>query len=94
MWHRIDADGDSWRVTSFEDDRRRAVRTVVFHCLSNSQRPYRVVEVPDDLMTDGDLGRLSAGDMQRLFDRAHTMDFSHDASASPRHRGYGDPPDR
>jgi hypothetical protein len=92
MWHRIDADGDSWRVTNFEDDRRRAVRTIVFHCLSNSQRPYRVVEVPDEVLGDGGLDRLSKTQFAELFSRSHTMDFSHDASASPLSRGYGDPP--
>jgi hypothetical protein len=92
MWRRIDADGDNWRVTSFEDDRRRAVRTVVFHCLSNTQRPYRVVEVPDDLLDDDGVDGLSTERLGELFSRAHAMDYSHDASASPRSRGYGDPP--
>jgi hypothetical protein len=27
-----------------------------------------------------------------LFERSHVMDFSHDRSASPLSRGYGDPP--
>lgn len=92
MWHRIDADGHSWRVTSFEDDRRRAVRTVVFHCLSNTQRPYRVVEVPDEVMGDGDIGSLPKGRLGELFGRSHTMDYSHDVAANPLSRGYGDPP--
>lgn len=92
MWHRIDADGHSWRVTSFEDDRRRAVRTLVFHCLSNTQRPYRVVEVPDEVMGDGDVGSLSRDKLGQLFDRSHTMDYSHDVAANPLSRGYGDPP--
>jgi hypothetical protein len=92
MWRRIDADGDSWRVTNFEDDRRRAVRTVVFHCLSNSQRPYRVVEVPDEMLDDRGVDGLSKDHLASLFGRAHAMDYSHDASASPRNRGYGDPP--
>jgi hypothetical protein len=83
MGHRIDADGDSWRVTSFEDDRRRAVRTVVFHCLSNTQRPYRVVEVPDDVMGEDSLDSLSETQLGELFRRAHTMDYSHDGAAEP-----------
>jgi hypothetical protein len=91
MGHRIQADGDSWRVTSFEDDRRRAVRTVVFHCLSNSQRPYRVIEVPDSLAPDG-IDGMSSDQLTELFSRAHTMDYSHDVAASPASRGYGDPP--
>jgi hypothetical protein len=89
---RIEADGHTWRVTSFEDDRRREVRTVVFHCLSNSQRPYRVIEVPDHVLGEREPGSLSGDELTRLFDGAHTMDYSHDASASPASRGYGDPP--
>jgi hypothetical protein len=92
MWRTIDADGDSWRVTSFEDDRRRAVRTLVFHCLSNTQRPYRVVEVPDGTLEGDDVGSLSKELLGDLFRRTHAMDFSHDRSASPLSRGYGDPP--
>jgi hypothetical protein len=92
MPHRIDADGDSWRITNYEDDRRRAVSTVVFHCLSNSQRPYRVVEVPDELWPAGGIDTLSGSDLLEMFNRSHAMDYSHDASASALHRGYGDPP--
>ncbi|HSJ24491.1 MAG TPA: hypothetical protein VK929_07490 [Longimicrobiales bacterium] len=92
MWRRMDADGDSWRVTSFEDDRRRAVRTVVFHCLSNTQRPYRVVEIPDDMLGDDGVDGLSSREMDDLFRRTHSMDYSHDRSASPGSHGFGDPP--
>jgi hypothetical protein len=92
MPHRIKADGDTWRVTNYEDDRRRAVRTVVFHCLSDSQRPYRVVEVADDVLGGRELDGLSGDELTRLFDRSHTMDYSHDASAHPIDHGYGDPP--
>jgi hypothetical protein len=80
MPHRIEADGDTWRVTNYEDDRRRAVRTVVFHCLSNSQRPYRVVEVPDALLGDRDLDSLSQDELIRMFERSQTMDYSHAAA--------------
>jgi hypothetical protein len=88
----LSADGDTWRVTSTGDDPRRDVRTLVFHCLSNSQRPYRVVEVPPDVLGDRELDAVSDLELGALFDRAHAMDYSHDASASPLSRGYGDPP--
>jgi hypothetical protein len=80
MPHQIEADGHTWRVTNFEQDRRREVRTIVFHCLSNSQRPYRVVEVPDDIMGDREIGGLSAEELARMFDQSQTMDYSHDAA--------------
>jgi hypothetical protein len=88
----IEADGDTWRVTNYEDDRRRAVRTVVFHCVSNSQRPYRVIEVADDAFEAGDIGEVPADQLAAMFAKAHTMDYSHDSAANPINRGYGDPP--
>jgi hypothetical protein len=89
---KLSADGDTWRVTSSGDDARRDVRTVVFHCLSNTQRPYRVVEVPDEVMGERPLENVPDGELAGLFERSHVMDFSHDRSASPLSRGYGDPP--
>lgn len=85
------ADGDQWRVTTDEHDSRRSVRTVVFHCLSNPLRPYRVVELPET-MAQGDVGAASDRELAGLFARSHTMDFSHDVAANPESHGYGDPP--
>lgn len=86
------ADGDNWLVTRDENDRRRAVHTFVFHCVSDSQRPYRVIEVPEDAFAGKDLATLSEEELRALFDRTHTMDYSHDRAASPRDHGYGDSP--
>lgn len=72
------ADGDTWRVSSDAHDSERAVHTVVFHCVSNSQRPYRVVEVPDPVMGDRDLDSMKEPELTELFGRSQTMDFSHD----------------
>ncbi|CAN5891452.1 hypothetical protein BH23GEM9_BH23GEM9_01920 [soil metagenome] len=88
----LSADGDTWRVTSSGDDPRRDVRTVVFHCLSNTQRPYRVVEIPPGLLGGRDLEGIADDELSALFDRTHTMDYSHDTAASPLSHGYGDPP--
>lgn len=81
MPDRIHADGDTWHVTSDDDDPRRDVRTVVFHCVSNSQRPYRVVEVPPSVMSDRSPDALREDELGELFQRSHTMDFSHDPGA-------------
>jgi hypothetical protein len=86
------ADGDTWRVTSEGHDPRRAVRTVVFHCLSDTMRPYRVVEVPAEMMTDREVDSASTDELTALFSRSHTMDYSHDVAANPESHGYGDPP--
>lgn len=91
MHDQFRADGDTWRVTSSGQDARRAVRTVVFHCVSNSSRPYRVVEIPDGLAAR-EVEHASEDELAALFDRSHTMDYSHDAAANPESHGYGDPP--
>jgi hypothetical protein len=86
------ADGDTWRVSSDAHDSERAVHTVVFHCVSNGQRPYRVVEVPDPVLEGRDIDSLKEPELTELFGRSQTMDFSHDEAAEPDSHGYGDPP--
>ena len=85
-------DGDTWRITSDGVDARRSVRTIVFHCISNATRPYRVVELPESLLQSRSSESLSEEDLTELFGRSHTMDYSHDAAANPESHGYGDPP--
>lgn len=86
------ADGDTWRVTSEGHDPQHAVQTVVFHCVSNSQRPYRVVQVPEALLGNRHVDSLGESELSELFGRTHTMDFSHDAASNPASHGFGDPP--
>jgi hypothetical protein len=86
------ADGDTWRVTSEERHPERAVRTIVFHCVSNTQRPYRVVEVPEPVLGELRVEELGDEELEGLFRRSQTMDFSHDAAAHPESHGYGDRP--
>ena len=92
MREAIHADGDTWRVTDTDHDHRRAVHTLVFHCLSDIQRPYRVLEVPGSQLGARAVDSLSEDELRGLFERAHTMDYSHDAAANPESHGYGDPP--
>jgi hypothetical protein len=80
----IRADGDEWRVTRDEHDRRRAVDTIVFHCVTNTQRPYRVLELPDAALAGRGLDTLSDQELLDLFHRTHVMDYTHDRAASPR----------
>jgi hypothetical protein len=75
---KVKMDGDTWQVTSGGYDERPGVRTFVFHCLSNSQRPYRVVEVPGPLVQDRGLDDVGDSELSDLFNRSGTMDFSHD----------------
>jgi hypothetical protein len=88
------ADGDTWRVSSDAHDSQRAVHTVVFHCVSNSQRPYRVIEVPDPILEGRDVDSFGEIELTELFGRSQTMDYSHDAAADPDSHGYGGTPRR
>lgn len=92
MHEEFHADGETWQVSTDPHDIGRDVRTVVFHCVSNSSRPYRVVEVPDSLLQGREFDSLNGEELRQLFDRTHTMDFSHDAAANPESHGFGDPP--
>lgn len=83
----FEADGDKWSVTSDGHDSHRAVRTVVFHCVSNGQRPYRVVEVPEPMLGDRGIDTLDEAELSDLFGRTHTMDFSHDSALDAERRG-------
>jgi hypothetical protein len=85
------ADGDTWRVSSDAHDSQREVHTVVFHCVSNGQRPYRVVEIPDPLLAGRTLESLHEPELSRLFARSQTMDFSHDSAGRRDGRAYVDP---
>lgn len=85
---RIRADGDEWQVGTDDPAAGSEVLTYVFHCLSNPQRPYRVVQVPRPVVGRG----AEAAELVALFARTQTMDFSHDRAASPESHGYGDPP--
>jgi hypothetical protein len=88
MVMRFDADGDTWEVGYERHPARPDLDAVVFHCVSDTQRPYRVIPLPPDLRRDGG----EAGEdpprarLRRLFDRSQTMDFVHDPQADPRNR--------
>jgi hypothetical protein len=89
---KLEADGDTWQVTSDGYDEAPGVRTFVFHCLSDTQRPYRVVQVPEPMLRDRTLDGVDDTELREFFERSHTMDFSHDRAANPESHGYGDPP--
>ena len=87
----LKAQGDTWHVAVDIHAPHPGVRAVVFHCISNPQRPYRVAEVPDSLLPSSDsLGQLSEDEIERLFERSDPMDFSHDPRAASDH--VGEPP--
>jgi hypothetical protein len=57
--------------------------------VSNSQRPYRVIEVPDPILEGRDIDSLGETELTGLFGRTQTMGFSHDAAAAPDSHRYG-----
>lgn len=70
----IKADGDRWRVRLGEDRPSPGVRVVLFFCASTSQRPYRVVEVPEDrFVSQQDLDRLSSSDLAELYQQSTSL---------------------
>jgi hypothetical protein len=89
MGRQIDIDGDRW-ITSL--DRRSAhpgMHALVFHCVSDAQRPYRVIELPAEEAGEEGGPEFSDRELRELFSNAHTMDYSRDESAEPDRRGYG-----
>lgn len=84
MPERFEGDGDVWEVALDRFDPNAGTRAVVFHCVSDSQRPYRVVEVPTRMLARADgVSTLSDRDLHTLFDRSQTMNYTMDAAAEP-----------
>lgn len=81
----FEADGDRWIATVDRQAAHPGMNAIVFHCVSDAQRPYRVVEVP------AAADPLSERALREHFSNAHIMDYSYDEAAEPRYHGYGDP---
>jgi len=81
MADRFDLDGDSWEIGVEEHGPRPGTRAIVFHCVTNPQRPYRVVEIGADEYAEGD--SIDKHRAAAWFDRSQVMDFSHDPEATP-----------
>ncbi len=84
MGARFNADGDTWQV-GLERHPSDGIDAVVFHCISNPQRPYRVLPVPDELTASGAIDRdLPPDQLRELFERSQIMDYTHDIEANPK----------
>jgi hypothetical protein len=67
MATRIKVDNDTW-TARLGGGERRGFLSVVFFCASNGQRPWRVVEVPEDRFASQEqLDGLSEDDLRKLF---------------------------
>lgn len=92
----IEAENERWEVRLGEHPAHPNVGTIIFYPRDN-QRPYRVVEVPDDRFASQDeLDRLGDEDLKALFSRADIMDYVHEDDAGAHHhteRAQPLPPD-
>jgi len=74
MSKKFKAAGDTWRIRLGGPAVTEGHRNLLFVCESNGQRPYRVVEIPDDGSAgDGLLERIGSKDLEVLFDRAASL---------------------
>lgn len=75
MAKRIKADNDSWQATL--EPATGGQRHLVFFCVSNGQRPWRVVRIDDDEIPSSDaLDELSSDQLRTLFARSESMNVS------------------
>ena len=74
MAKRIKADNDTWQATL---DASGGERHLVFFCVSNGQRPWRVVRLDeDDIPPSESLDALSSHELRALFERSESMNVS------------------
>lgn len=71
----IKVDGDVWKARLGQERPRPGVRLVLFLSQPTGQRPYRVVEVPEDrYSSQGDVDKLSKKQLLELYERSTSMD--------------------
>ena len=76
MTREIRADGDRWRVRLSAEPPAPGTRTLVFFPVTCDQRPFRVVEVPEERVGGEEaLEALSDRELRELFDEASSMGF-------------------
>jgi hypothetical protein len=79
---KYEADGERWDVYLSEERAHDGVRSLIFHCESNSSHGWRVAEVPADRFTSQDsLDRLDESDLAELYARSQPFDYVHDPAA-------------
>ncbi len=75
MRRKMKADGDTWSVRLGERSGPEE-QTLLFFCLTTSQRPYRVLQIPRErLPGEAALEALSADELKELFAASGSMDF-------------------
>jgi hypothetical protein len=74
---KIDADGETWEASLDRHEPHPGVTALVFSCLTNSQRPWHVVEIPSSDVNGKGVEALGDDYLHTLFARSQTMDFLH-----------------
>lgn len=73
---RFKADGDAWSVRLGETSGREGFRTLLFFCVTTNQRPYRVVEVPEERLADqAAVDKLDDASVEELFRASRSMGY-------------------
>jgi len=85
----IDVEGDRWIATVDRQAAHPGMHALVFHCVSDAQRPYRVIEIPAEREGGSEKPGFSERDLRELFSNAQIMDYSRDESAEPGRHGDG-----
>lgn len=76
MSREIRADGDRWKIRLSADPPASGTRALVFFPVTSDQRPFRVVEVPEERVGgDEALAALSERELRELFDEASSMGY-------------------
>lgn len=80
---RIKADGDTWSVRLGEESDSDDERTMLFFCVTTSQRPYRVLRLSRERLPDESaLEALSDEGLRECFAASRSMDFPRDYDRS------------
>lgn len=78
MAREIRVDGDRWSVRLGVEPPARGVRTLVFFPETCDQRPFRVVEVPEERVASEEaLDALPERELRELYRQASSMGFPH-----------------
>ena len=73
---KIKAAGDTWSVRIGEESSAPELQAILFFCATNSQRPYRVIEVPRSRIAGAEaLEAMSAAELRELFDASTSMNY-------------------
>jgi hypothetical protein len=85
---RYDADGERWDVYLSKETPHEGVRSLIFHCSSNSSHGWRVAEVPAAKFdSDEVLEELDDEALGELYASSQPFDFAHDPHALEDHIG-------